>query len=154
MPHYVMSSSRSPALAFELRPDARVPALVAGVGLAGMVIIAAYASWFVAAPWLALSTLIVAWTVRARPLRGYRRPAVRLRVEGDRWLVVFSDGRREAITLRRPTGRLGHWWFMHWAGGWAVITQRSIGVQAWRSLTARLNDGGRPAAPRAASRAG
>ncbi|MGH8313787.1 MAG: hypothetical protein ACRETU_01375 [Steroidobacterales bacterium] len=150
-----MSSSRSPALEFELRRDARVPALVAGVGFAGMVLIAGYASTVaIAAPWLALTLLIVAWAVRAPPGRRVRTHPPRLRIEGDVWMVVLSDGQRRPIALRRPTGRLGRWWFIHWAGGWAVITQRSIGVRAWRSLTARLKDTGRRAAPRGASRAG
>jgi len=120
-----------------------------------MMLVAGYASTVaIAAAWLALTILIVAWVVHVPHFHGVRRLPVRLRVDGDGWTVVYSDGQRRAIALRRPTGRLGRWWFIHWAGGWVVITQRSIGTQAWRSLTARLKDAGRPAALRGASRTG
>jgi hypothetical protein len=149
-----MSSNRSPAVEFELQPDARVRALLVAAGLAGMVLIAAYApTGLIAAPWLVLTLLVVVGAVRAQRCDGGRERPSRLRVQGEAWMLVFADGHRTAIALRSPTARLGRWWFIHWAGGWAVITQRSIGVHAWRSLTARLREAGHPAAPRGASRA-
>ena len=149
-----MSSSRSPAFEFELRPDARVLALLVGVGFAGIVLIAGCApTGLVAAPWIALTLLVVAWAVRVQRFDGGHELPGHLRVDGDEWMLVFADGRRTVIALLRPTARLGRWWFIHWAGGWAVITQRSIGAHAWRSLTAHLRDVGPPAAPRGASRA-
>jgi hypothetical protein len=149
-----MSSSRSPAVEFELRPDARVGALLGAAGLGGVIVIlACVPTGLIAALWIALTLLVVAWAMRAQGFdRRQSRPG-RLRVQGEAWMLLLPDGRGTAIALRRRTGRLGRWWFIHWAGGWAVMTQHSIGMHDWRRLTARLRDAGCPAAPRGASRA-
>jgi hypothetical protein len=94
-----------------------------------------------------LAALIVLIHLRALRSQCFGRAPTALRrlaltAEGD-WLLEFGDGRRQRAPHRATSARLGGWLFLHWPGGWAVVTVHNVGEDPWRRLTARLREHGR-----------
>lgn len=137
-----MSSSRSPTLVLELRPDAAVIGSIAACAAGAMLLLLTAPipiAWAVA---LALAAGWVGFKAAGSQQFGRNRKAPRallLTGEAD-WTLEIADGSRRHVAAPLAAARVLRWWFIRMPGGWLVVTVRSTGERSWRRLTARLRE--------------
>lgn len=138
----VMSSSRSPTLALELRPDVAVVGGIAACAAGSMLLLLTAPipiAWAIALALAAGCTGIQA--ARSQRFGCNRRSLRALILTGEAdWILEFADRSQRPAPAPVVAARVIRWWYIRWPGGWAVVTARSTDERSWRRLTARLRE--------------